>query len=84
MSKFKQWLYQRFLPAYCRDDLMEANTRLLAANAAQKQEIDRLRSYIAGLETAMLAVMDQIDTTFAREQKLTNPRIAKYTAKYKK
>jgi len=32
----------------------------------------------------MLAVMDQIDTTFAREQKLTNPRIAKYTAKYKK
>jgi len=53
MSKFKQWLYQRFLPAYCRDDLMEANTRLLAANAAQKQEIDRLRSYIAGLETAM-------------------------------
>ena len=32
----------------------------------------------------MLAVMDEIDTGFAREQKLTNPRIAKYTAKYKK
>lgn len=32
----------------------------------------------------MLAVMDQIDTTFAKEQKLTNPRIAKYTSKYKK
>lgn len=53
MQKFKKWLYQRFLPAYCRDDLMEANNRLLVANAAQKQEIDRLRSYIAGLETAM-------------------------------
>lgn len=32
----------------------------------------------------MLAVMDEIDTTFAREQKATNPRIAKYTAKYKR
>ena len=32
----------------------------------------------------LLAVMDEIDTGFAREQKLTNPRIAKYTEKYKK
>lgn len=30
----------------------------------------------------MLAIMDEIDTTFARQQKMTNPRIAKYTAKY--
>lgn len=32
----------------------------------------------------MLAVMNEVDSTFAREQKATNPRIAKYTAKYKK
>lgn len=32
----------------------------------------------------MLAVMDEIDTTFAKEQKATNPRLAKYTAKYHK
>lgn len=32
----------------------------------------------------LLAVMDTIDTAFTREQKATNPRIAKYTAKYKK
>lgn len=32
----------------------------------------------------MLAVMDEVDSTFAREQKATNPRIAKYTAKYQK
>ena len=32
----------------------------------------------------MMAVMDEIDTTFTREQKLTNPRISKYTAKYQK
>lgn len=30
----------------------------------------------------MLAVMEEIDTSFAREQKRTNPRVAKYTAKY--
>lgn len=30
----------------------------------------------------MLSVMDEIDTSFAREQKQTNARIAKYTAKY--
>lgn len=32
----------------------------------------------------MLAIMDEVDTSFAREQKLTNPRIAKYTSKYHK
>lgn len=32
----------------------------------------------------MLAVMDEVDTTFTREQKATNPRIAKYTGKYHK
>ena len=32
----------------------------------------------------MLAVIDEVDTSFAREQKVTNARIAKYTAKYKK
>lgn len=30
----------------------------------------------------LLAIMDEVDTSFAREQKLTNPRISKYTAKY--
>lgn len=30
----------------------------------------------------LLSVMDEIDTTFAREQKATNPRIGKYTNKY--
>lgn len=30
----------------------------------------------------MLALIDEMDTAFAREKKLTNPRIKKYTAKY--
>ena len=32
----------------------------------------------------VLAVMDEVDTSFAQEQKRTNPRLAKYTAKYKR
>lgn len=32
----------------------------------------------------MLAIMDEVDTTFAREQKATNTRISKYTKKYHK
>lgn len=31
-----------------------------------------------------LAIMDEMDSAFAREKKLTNPRIQKYTAKYSK
>lgn len=32
----------------------------------------------------MLAIMEEIDTSFAREQKLTNPRIKRYTDKWNK
>lgn len=32
----------------------------------------------------MLALIDEMDVAFAREKKATNPRIQKYTAKYKK
>lgn len=53
MSKFKRWLYNKFLPAWCKDDLLEANARLREQTEAQSREIDRLRAYISGLETAM-------------------------------
>ena len=52
MSKIKSWLYNKFLPAWCRDDLIAANNRLFTANAELKQEIDRLNAYIDGFETA--------------------------------
>ena len=32
----------------------------------------------------MLAVMDEIDSSFAREQKATNPKLQKYLNKYQK
>ena len=53
MSKFKAWLYGRFLPAYCRDDLLEANARLRARVDAQAREISQLNAYIDGMENAL-------------------------------
>lgn len=32
----------------------------------------------------LLSIMDEIDTSFSREQKATNPRLKKYLAKYNK
>ena len=54
MSKIKRWLYERFLPAWCRDDLMAANKRLQEKVDAQAQEIERLNAYIDGMQDAML------------------------------
>ena len=53
MKKIKTWLYGRFLPTWCKDDLMETNAHLTTVIAEQRGEIDRLRGYIDGLETAM-------------------------------
>lgn len=53
MGKFKKWLYERYLPAWCRSDLMEANDRLRKRIDTQAREIDRLESYIDGLEQAL-------------------------------
>ena len=54
ISKIKTWLYERYLPAWCRDDLMEANTRLRKQVADQAQEIERLNAYIDGMQDAMI------------------------------
>ena len=53
MTKFKKWLYERFLPAYCKEDLLTTNTRLVKVIAEQKAELDVQAAYIDGLERAM-------------------------------
>lgn len=52
MRKLKRWLYERFLPAWCRDDLMKANDLLSAKVQEQEREIERLNAYIDGLHAA--------------------------------
>ena len=53
VSRFKRWIFNKFLPAWCKDDLLGENERLRAAVEAQRQKIDRLNAYIDGMETAM-------------------------------
>ena len=55
MRKLKRWLYNKFLPAWCKDELLSENQRLIQANHEQRQEIERLNAYIAGMETALRA-----------------------------
>lgn len=53
MCKVKRWFLNKFLPAWCKDELLETNARLLEKVETQGREIDRLSAYINGLETAM-------------------------------
>lgn len=54
MRKIKKWLCGKFLPAYCRDDLLDTNKRLITKIAEQEQEIERLNAYIDGMQYAMV------------------------------
>ena len=51
--KFKKWFFRRFLPEWCREELMEQNERLIAANNDLRQENERLKSYIDGVHAAL-------------------------------
>jgi len=55
MKKFKQWLIERFLPVYLREDLLREIARLEQEKAELREEIGRLNSYIAGLEAGIRA-----------------------------
>ncbi|MGN0984123.1 MAG: hypothetical protein ACI4OI_04695 [Gemmiger sp.] len=52
MHKLKTWLRERFLPAWCREDLLAENAALRHRIDRLTAENERLRAYIAGLEYA--------------------------------
>ena len=53
MKKFKRWLIEKFLPTYCRNEMLEENKRLANKIAALQAKNDRLNAYIDGLESAL-------------------------------
>lgn len=53
MLKIKKWLCERFLPAYCREELLNENKSLSKIIERQNSEIARLKAYISGVETSM-------------------------------
>ena len=53
MTKLKHWFIHNYLPAYCRDELLADNARLVSIVNELKQENGCLKAYIDGLERAM-------------------------------
>ncbi len=53
MGKFKRWLCDKFLPAYCRDALTEENARLRVLVSDYQEENARLHSYIDGMDAVL-------------------------------
>ena len=55
MKRIKKWLFNRFLPAYCKDRLMRENEALADKVREMRQENRELRAYIDGLERGVRA-----------------------------
>lgn len=55
MKRIKKWLFNRFLPAYCKDRLMRENEALAEKVREMRQENRELRAYIDGLERGVKA-----------------------------
>ena len=53
MKKFKRWLIEKFLPTYCRNELLEENKRLANKIAELQAKNDRPNAYIDGMESAL-------------------------------
>ena len=53
MSKLKNWLLLRFLPAWAKESVYRENGELRRRNSELKAEIARLNAYIDGLEYGM-------------------------------
>ncbi len=53
MKKLKIWICTKFLPVWCKEELLEENKQLARMVSEQRQEIDRLCAYIDGMNNAM-------------------------------
>ena len=53
MTGLKRWICERFLPAYCREEMLEEAKRLRARIDELKQENERLLAYIDGMHAVL-------------------------------
>ncbi|MBQ3045144.1 MAG: hypothetical protein IJD49_04245 [Clostridia bacterium] len=56
MSKIKQWFFNKYLPAYCKEELIEENNKLRMQVQELKAEKKELESYISGMQRGLRAV----------------------------
>lgn len=59
MNRLKQWLTERYLPAYARQSMLEEQTRLRRELAKLQERYSALRAYTDGLEHALAALRCQ-------------------------
>lgn len=70
--------------AEMRSMIDEAFGQPVCASVFGEMNVYALANGLPAWCNLMLTIMDEIDTTFAREQKATNPRLKKYLDKYRK
>ena len=53
IRRFKEWLYNKFLPGWAKETLKKDNKMLLAKNIELEHKIAEQQAYIEGLEFAV-------------------------------
>lgn len=53
MKKFKKWLYEKYLPFWCKDELEKENAKLLEKLYDAERENQKLRAYIDGMNNVL-------------------------------
>lgn len=55
LRRIRAWLNTVFLPTWANESFLAENKLLRSINKEQRQEIERLRAYIGGMELAIRA-----------------------------
>lgn len=53
MRNLNKWFCEKFLPTWCREEMIDENNRLTRRVIELKSENAALKSYIEGMETAL-------------------------------
>ena len=53
LKRFRSWLIDKFLPEWCREELIDQNKKLKLRLSAAEQEITSLNAYINGMHAAL-------------------------------
>lgn len=76
--------FMREMDAGMRSDINELFEQDVCTPLFGRMNVFALADGLPLWANLMLAIMDQLDAAFSREQKATNPRVQKYTAKWQK
>lgn len=67
MKKLKKWLLEKYLPAWCREQLLGDNEELMKALADARRENERLLAYISGMQSVLKQQKRQSVTVYGNK-----------------